>query len=254
MKIDLNCDVGESFGRYTLGSDAELMPLISSANIACGFHAGDPVVMRKTVQLAVAHGVGIGAHPGFPDLVGFGRRNLSLSSEELRNTMIYQIGALMGFARVFGITLQHVKLHGAMYNLAANDENMGAIIVDALLEIDERLILFGLVGSTLLKIARAAGLKAAREAFADRAYTEDSSLVSRQVPGAVITDSAHIAERVLKMATEKKVTTITGTEIDLEPDTICVHGDTSGAVEHLKHITAALNREGIEIVPVGSFL
>ena len=237
-----------------MGSDAEVMPLISSANIACGFHAGDPVVMRKTVQLAVAHGVGVGAHPGFPDLVGFGRRNLSLSSEELRNTMLYQIGALMGFARVFGITLQHVKLHGALYNLAANDEKMGASIVEALLAVDKHLILFGLAGSTLLKLARAAGLKAAREAFADRTYTEDGSLVSRQLSGAVFTDSSQITERVLKMVMEKKVTTITGTEIDLEPDTICVHGDTPGAVEHLKRITEALKREGVEIVPVGSFL
>lgn len=254
MKIDINCDMGESFGRYTLGLDAEMMPLISSANIACGFHAGDPVVMRKTVRMAVDHGVGIGAHPGFPDLPGFGRRKMSLSPEELRNTIIYQVGALMGFTQVFGISLQHVKPHGALYNMAANDEKIGIAIVDVLLELDEKLILFGLSGSQILKIARKTGLRVAQEAFADRAYHEDGSLVSRKVPGAVITDSSEIIDRVLKMTLEHKVAAITGTEIDLEPDTICVHGDTPGAVEHVKHITKTLRQEGIDIVPVRLFL
>jgi UPF0271 protein len=211
-------------------------------------------MMRKTVQMAVDHGVRIGAHPGFPDLGGFGRRNMSLSSEELRNMIIYQVGALMGFARVFGVALQHVKPHGALYNMSANDEAMGVTIVDALLELDENLILFGLSGSKILKIAREAGLKVAQEMFADRAYNEDGSLVSRKLPGAVITDSSEVAERTLKMATEKKVTAITGTEIDLEPDTICVHGDTPGAVEHVKRITEALKQEGVDIVPVSSLL
>jgi UPF0271 protein len=252
--IDINCDVGESFGRYTLGCDADVMPLISSANIACGFHASDPVVMRKTAQMAFEQGVSIGAHPGFPDLGGFGRRQMQLSFEELRDTIIYQVSALMGFAMIFGVSLQHVKLHGAMYNMAMNDENMGAAIVDALLEFDDNLIVFGLPGTTLLTLAHKAGLKVAREAFADRAYREDGTLASRTTPGAVITDSSVITERVLGIVLEKKITTITGAHIELEVDTICVHGDTPGAVEHVKRLNAALKREGIAIVPVKSFL
>ncbi len=254
MKIDINCDMGESFGRYTLGLDAEIISLISSANIACGFHAGDPVVMRKTVQLAVEHGVAIGAHPGYPDLAGFGRRNMDLSAGELRNAIIYQVGALMGFARIFQINVQHVKPHGALYNIAAGNEMMAHTIVDALLELDESLILFGLSGATILKIAQGSGLKVAREVFADRAYNADGSLVSRKQPGAVITDSSDVADRVLKMVKERKVTAMTGAEIDIEFDTICVHGDTSGAVEHVKHITNALKQERIEIAPIGTFL
>lgn len=254
MQIDLNCDLGESFGTYILGRDAEIIPLIGSANIACGFHAGDPCVMRKTVQLAVEHHVGLGAHPGFPDLQGFGRRNMSLSNDELRDTVIYQVGALMGFAKVFGATLQHVKPHGALYNMAANDRDMAKAIVDALLELDDNLILFGLPGTAMLDIAKRVGLNVAREVFADRAYNDDGSLVSRKIPGAVITDSSVVTDRVLKMVIDKKVTTINGTEIDLEIDTICVHGDTPGAVEHVRRMTEALKRAGVDIVPVRSFL
>ena len=252
--IDLNCDMGESFGRYRLGFDAEVMPLISSANIACGFHAGDPVVMRNAVQLAVERGVALGAHPGFPDLAGFGRRQMQLSVEELHNMLIYQIGALMGFARVFGASLQHVKPHGALYNMAAYDEKTGVTIVNAILELDQDLVVFVLAGSRLLKIVREAGLRVAREVFADRAYQDDGTLVPRQQDGAVITDSSAIVDRVLKMVLDRKVTTLTGTEIDLEADTICVHGDTPGAVEHIKRIVSALQQEGISITPAGSFL
>ena len=254
MNIDINCDMGESFGRYQLGLDAEMITLISSANIACGFHAGDPNVMRKTVQLAVEHGVGVGAHPGFPDLAGFGRRNMNMLADELRDAIVYQVGALMGFTQVFEAQIQHVKPHGAMYNMAAEDEGMSRTIVEALLKLNDQLILFGLSGAKILKIAQGAGLRVAREVFADRAYNDDGSLVSRTKPGAVITDSAQVAERVLQMVKERKVTTITGAEIDLELDTICVHGDTAGAVEHAKHITRALKQEGIEIAPVGTFL
>ncbi len=254
MKIDINCDMGESFGRYTLGLDSEIISLISSANIACGFHAGDSGVMRKTVQLAVEHGVGIGAHPGYPDLAGFGRRNMNLSTGELCDTIIYQVGALMGFAQVFDARVQHIKPHGAMYNMAAKDESMSRTIADALLTLDEHLILFGLSGSAMLKIARDMGVKIAREVFADRAYNEDGSLVSRKQPGALITDSSEVADRVLKMVKEKKITAITGTEIDLDLDTICVHGDTAGAVEHVRRITKLLKQEGIDIASVGTFL
>jgi UPF0271 protein len=254
MHIDLNCDMGESFGRYRLGFDTEVMPLISSANIACGFHAGDPVVMRHTVEMAAEHGVALGAHPGFPDLAGFGRRRMQVSSEELRNMLIYQVGALMGFAHIFDASLQHVKPHGALYNLAAYDERTGVAVVDAILELKQDLILFVLAGSRLLKIAREGGLRVAREAFADRAYQDDGTLVPRRQEGAVLTDTSAITDRVLKMVLNRKVTTITGTEIDLEADTICVHGDTPGAVTHIKTIHAALQREEISMVSAGSFV
>jgi len=254
MPIDLNCDVGESFGRYVLGGDVEVLPWITSANIACGFHAGDPGVMRKTVAMAVTHGVSIGAHPGFPDLVGFGRRAMALSSEELRDALIYQIGALMGFARVYGVRVQHVKPHGALYNLCANDERMGQVIVNALRELDPQLILFGLAGSRILSIARDAGLKAASEVFADRAYHADGSLVPRNVAGAVLTDPDVVAERVVSMVKNKQVTTINGDVIALEFETICVHGDTPDAAHLVKHITSTLRNAEILIAPVGSFL
>ena len=251
MPIDINCDMGESFGRYTLGLDAEMIPLISSANIACGFHAGDPSVMRKTVQLAVEHGVGIGAHPGFPDLAGFGRRNMNMLADELCDSIIYQVGALAAFAQVFGSTLQHVKPHGALYNMAANDESLAQAIAEALLKINPELILFGLAGAKILDVAQESGLRVAREVFADRAYNEDGTLVSRHQEGSVISDSESVAQRVLKMATDRKVVAISGAEIELEFDTVCVHGDTTGAVEHARKIVAALEKEGIEIAPIG---
>lgn len=242
--------MGESFGRYTLGLDKEIIALISSANIACGFHAGDPSVMRNTIRMAVDHNVGVGAHPGFPDLVGFGRRNMTMSRDELHDAIIYQVGALIGCAKSCGTTVQHVKPHGALYNMAANDETMASAIVDALTALDDRLILFGLPESALLDIGRRAGLRVAREVFADRAYNEDGTLVSRQQPGSVITDSAVVAERVLTMVKERKITAITGVEIALEFETICVHGDTTGALDHVKRITRTLIQEGITIAPV----
>ena len=250
MPIDLNCDMGESFGRYTLGCDAEVIPLISSANIACGFHAGDPVVMEKTVQLAAEHGVGIGAHPAFPDLVGFGRRDLHMSAVELRNAIIYQLGALHGFARIAGRPLRHVKPHGALYTLAANDDALSQTIVDAVTAFDESLIVFGLAGSSFLDIARKVGLRVAREAFADRAYTDAGTLVPRQQPDGVITDSSAIVERMLQMIEDHTVTSVTGTRIPLHIDTICVHSDTPGAVEHVRRMSEALCQAGITIAPV----
>ena len=246
--------MGESFGWYTLGLDSEIISLISSANIACGFHAGDPSVMCKTVQMAVEHGVGIGAHPGFPDLAGFGRRNMNMSSDELCDAIIYQVGALQGFARIFNATVQHVKPHGALYNMAANDESIAQAVVDAVLKFDEQLILFALSGARLIDIAQQSGLKVAREVFADRTYNEDGSLVSRNQPGSVISDSSEVTIRVLKMVREHAVTAITGTEIELDFDTICIHGDTTGAVKHAKHITQVLKQEGVEIAPVRTFL
>ena len=254
MNIDINCDLGESFGHYTLGNDAEMMTLISSANIACGFHAGDPSVMRQTIALALQHGLGIGAHPGFNDLAGFGRRNMHMEADELRDALIYQLGALHAFVRLAGATLQHVKPHGAMYNMAANDVTMARTIVNAVREFDARLIFFGLPGSKIITLAQEAGLRVAREVFIDRAYNDDGSLVPRTTPGAVITDPDEVAARVVKMVSERKVTTITGTELDLEFETICVHGDTPGALEHVKHIVQALKQAGMQIVPAGAFL
>ncbi len=245
--------MGESFGRYTLGRDSDLMTLVSSANIACGFHAGDPSVMHSTVRMAAEHGVGIGAHPGFPDLTGFGRRNLTMSAAELRDAIIYQVSALQGFARVFNTSVRHVKPHGALYNMAAEDDTMAHAVVDVLQQLDDSLILFGLPGSVLLNIAQHAGLRVAREVFADRAYTENGRLVPRNQPGAVITDVATVADRVLRMVTERKVTAITGIVIELEFETICLHGDTVGAVECARQITRVLRQEGIAIAPVGTF-
>ena len=204
--------------------------------------------------MAAEHGVGIGAHPGFPDLAGFGRRNLTMSADELRDAIIYQVSALQGFAQVFELPVQHVKPHGALYNMAAEDDTIAHVIVDALQQLDANLILFGLPGSRLLSIAQKEGLRVAREVFADRAYTENGRLVPRSQPGAVITNSAAVADRVLKMVTERKVTAITGVEIDLEFETICVHGDTAGAVKHATQITHVLQQEGVELVPVGNFL
>ncbi|GAK54404.1 hypothetical protein U14_05689 [Candidatus Moduliflexus flocculans] len=247
--IDLNCDMGESFGCYELGRDAEMMPLISSANIACGFHAGDPSVMRRTVSLAARHGVGIGAHPGFPDLAGFGRRDMRMEADELRDALIYQISALMGFAQALGTRVRHVKPHGALYNMAANDEPMARAIVTAISELDANLILVGLAGSQLLKIAQAGGLNAIGEVFADRAYHADGRLVSRKTPGAVLTDSAVVAERVVKMVNERKVTTLEGVECELDFETVCLHGDTAGAVEHARAIVERLRRDGVQIMP-----
>jgi UPF0271 protein len=254
MTIDLNCDMGESFGRYTLGCDADVMPLISSANIACGFHAGDPVVMNETVRLAVEHGVAIGAHPAFPDFAGFGRRKMHLSPSELHNAIIYQLGALQGFARIADAKLQHVKPHGALYTMAANDESMSQTIVEAIQTFDESLIVVGPAGSQFITMAGQAGLKVAGEVFADRAYEDDGTLVSRQRTEAVIIDSAAIVERVLRMVTEHNVTSVTGAEIPLKFETVCVHGDTPGAVEHVRRIASALRQAGITIAPAGTFL
>lgn len=248
--IDLNCDLGESFGRYVLGCDADVIPLISSANIACGFHAGDPVVMQATVQLAARHGVAIGAHPAFPDLAGFGRRDMRLSPEELRCAVMYQLGALSAFTQAAGVRLRHVKPHGALYTQAADDEALGRALVEAVAAFDDRLVVVGLSGSPFLALAHKAGLRVAHEAFADRAYTAAGALVPRRLPEAVITDSSAIVERVLQMVEERTVVSVGGTALPLKIDTICVHGDTPGAVEHVRRINAALRRHGIAITAV----
>ena len=249
--IDLNCDLGESFGRYTLGDDTAMMELITSANVACGFHAGDPMVMQRTVSLAIAHGVNIGAHPGYPDLQGFGRRTLSMTQEELRAMILYQLGALQSFARTIGVPLRHVKPHGALYNTAARDESVAEAIAQAVLDFDPSLMLLTLPGSTLAQAARALGLRVAREGFADRAYQADGTLVPRSHPNALITDAATVAARAVRMVTQHKVTAVTGEEISMQVETLCVHGDTPDAMGITQAVRQALEGTGVRIIPLG---
>lgn len=254
MNVDINCDMGESFGVYRLGSDEEMMAHITSANIACGYHGGDPIVMERTISLAKSHGVSVGAHPGFPDLVGFGRRNMELSPREVRNDLIYQVGALSAFAQIEGLSLQHVKPHGQLYNLTSKDEHMTRAICEAILALEKNLILVALSGSKMAEIASKSGLKIAREAFADRAYHKDGSLVSRKRQGSVIHDPERVAERVIRMVQEGKIQSIEGDLIDLEVDTICVHGDTPGAVQLAQTIRRKLQEAGIPVLSMGRFV
>jgi UPF0271 protein len=249
--IDLNADVGESFGAYALGADAALMHAITSANIACGFHAGDPGVMRETVTLAREHGVAIGAHPAFPDLVGFGRREMRLSAREVEDVVVYQIGALAGVAAAQGVALQHVKPHGALYNMAARDASLADAIARAVSSVDRSLILFGLPGSELLEAGSRLGLRTACEAFADRAYERDGTLLPRRQPGAVIHDPDAVVARAVGMARDRTVTAVDGTRVPLQVDTICVHGDTPDAATLAVKVRHALNAAGIDVAPIG---
>ena len=256
-KIDLNSDVGESFGNYKLGLDEEVIPLISSANIACGFHAGDPTVMRHTIAIAKKNGVAIGAHPGFPDLIGFGRRNLDASLEEIRDYVTYQIGALQAFTAAAGMTLQHVKPHGALYNMAVRDPAIWDAVAEAIAAVNARLILYVLAGmdrENLKAIGAKHGLRIAYEFFGDRAYNPDGSLVSRKEPGAVIHDGDIVAEKIVKMVKEGRVVCIDGTEIDMTADTICVHGDNPAALSLVQKIRATLQASGVDIAPPETFL
>jgi UPF0271 protein len=255
QKIDINCDLGESFGNFKIGHDAEIMPFITSANIACGFHAGDPIVMDTTVKLAKAHGVAVGAHPGFPDLMGFGRRDMKLSKEEVRNIIIYQIGALEAFTKAANTELQHVKPHGALYNAAAKNEAYAEAIIEAVQAVNPTLVLFVLANSKTAKIAAEANLRVAQEVFVDRAYNPDGSLVSRSTAGAVIEDARLVAERAVRMVKERKVTAVNGQTVRFDKvHTLCVHGDTLNAVELAKSVKKALLDANIEVTPVGSFV
>jgi UPF0271 protein len=254
MPIDLNCDMGESFGRYTIGNDEAMMSYITSANIACGLHAGDPLVMERTVRLAQAHGVGIGAHPGFPDLQGFGRRVMQLAPEEAEALVLYQVGALAAFAKAAGAELVHVKPHGALYNLAASDRSLAEAIARAVTRFSRQLILVGLANSLLVEAGLEAGLSVAREAFADRAYEADGSLRSRRLPGAVLEDPARATEQVVRIARDGLVVAYTGEEVPVQAETICLHGDTPTAVEIAKTIRGELEAVGIEVVPMGDFV
>ena len=245
VKIDLNCDLGESFGAYTIGMDDKVIPLISSCNIACGYHASDPLVMQKTVAMAAGAGIGIGAHPGYPDLMGFGRRNMTVSPAEAAAYVTYQLGALYAFAKAAGVPLQHVKPHGALYNMAGKDYKLALAIAKAVQAFDPSLILMGLAGSESVRAAQDIGLPVAREVFADRAYMPDGSLVPRSREGAVIHDEKVAISRVVRMVKEHKVTAIDGTDIEIVPDSICVHGDNEKALTFVTQIRSALAAEGV---------
>ena len=245
--IDLNCDIGESFGPWHLGQDEALLDLVSSANIACGWHAGDPATMAATVGRAVARGVALGAHPGLPDLQGFGRRTMALSPEEVRGLTLYQVGALAAFARAAGTRLRHVKAHGALYNMAARDRRLADAIAGAVRDFDPTLVLVGLSGSELLGAGRALGLSCQSEVFADRAYEPDGSLTPRGLPGAMIEDEALAVERVLRMALEGRVTCRGGVERELQADTVCIHGDQPRALAFARRLRTALEAAGVAI-------
>jgi len=240
VRIDLNADVGESFGAYAIGHDPGLMKSITSANVAAGFHAGDPSVLRATIRRAKQHGVAVGAHPSFPDLAGFGRREMNIPPREVEDLVLYQIAAVAGVAHVEGVTLQHVKPHGALYNMAARDAGLATAIARAVAAFSPSLILLGLPGSELLKAGKAAGLRVAGELFADRAYEPDGSLMSRKKPGAIIHDVDLVVARAVQMAKEGA------------GETICVHSDTPGADELAARIRAALQSSGIDVRPMGS--
>ena len=254
MKVDLNCDMGESFGRYRLGADEVMMPYITSANIACGYHAGDTLVMDRTVRLAAKHGVAVGAHPGFPDLMGFGRRAMQLSSEEIENYVLYQVGALAAFARAAGVELGHVKPHGALYNMAAKDMELSRAIVRGVARFSGEVIVVCLAGSATIEAAGEAGLRVAREGFADRTYNPDGTLRSRTLPGALIENPKAAAEQAIRMVRDGVVVAHTGLEIPLQVNTICVHGDSKGAVQIAVTLRTELEAAGIEVKPMGSFL
>jgi UPF0271 protein len=242
VAIDLNADVGES-----IGDDAGLLPFVSSANVACGFHAGNPAVMRSTVQLARHHGVAVGAHPGFQDLEGFGRRDVQLSAAELENLVAYQIGALAGVAATEGVRLSHVKPHGALYNMAARDAVMAEAIARAVRAVDPSLVLFGLSGSQLTAAGERAGLRVASEVFADRGYWPDGSLAPRGTPGAVMTEVPEVVRRAVGMARGHTVTCVDGSIFSVRADTICIHGDTPGAATLARAVREALRQAAIDV-------
>jgi UPF0271 protein len=251
----MNCDLGESYGAFKIGNDEKIMPHITSANIACGFHAGDPITMAQTLNLAKKHGVALGAHPGYPDLLGFGRREMRLTLEEIKNYTIYQVSALQGFAKIAGLNLQHVKPHGALYNTAVKDEETSRGIVDAIKALDRNLIIFAPPKSVLAKIATEEGLRVAYEFFADRAYNTDGSLVSRKQPNSIIMEPSVVLERTLKVLREGKVSALNGEIITLgKVHTICVHGDTPTAIKLTEVLKKELVKSGIEVVPVGKFI
>lgn len=247
LSVDVNADLGESFGNYIIGNDENIIPLISSANVACGFHASDPKVMLETVKLIKKSGVGLGAHPGFPDKEGFGRRYMDCTNEEIYSMVLYQLSALDGIARTVGVEMNHVKPHGALYNATFTDENLARVIAQAVKDFNPNLKLMGLSENNLVKAGEEIGLKVVHEVFLDRAYENDGTLVSRRKEGAMITDSKLAVERGIRMITEGKVETIDGQDIDIKADSICVHGDGEKALQFVKEIKKALEAKGIEV-------
>jgi UPF0271 protein len=247
MSIDLNCDLGESFGAYTIGSDEAVIPFITSANVACGFHAGDPLVMEKTVRLCKTAGVAVGAHPGFPDLIGFGRRNLAANPHEVKAYVLYQVGALAAFCKSVDVPLRHVKPHGALYNMAGKDPKLADAISEAIALADKNLILLALSGSEMIGSAKRFGLRCASEVFADRAYEEDGSLVLRSKPGSMIVDEELAIARVVRMAKTGVVESVSGKDIPIAAQSVCVHGDGAKALAFVQKIRAALNDSAISV-------
>ncbi|WP_114781436.1 LamB/YcsF family protein [Botryobacter ruber] len=247
LSVDLNCDLGESFGAYRLGNDADMLDLVTSANIACGFHAGDPSVMKKTVQLALAKQVAIGAHPGLPDLVGFGRREMAVTPEEVFDMVVYQAGALAAFVKAEGGTLHHVKPHGALYNMAAVNSGLAEAIAEAVYKLYPEAVLYGLAGSELVKAGKKLGLKTASEVFADRTYQQDGTLTSRRQPNALITDQEQAVKQVISMVKEGRVMSVQGTAVPIQADTICIHGDGPHAIPFARRIREALLAENIAV-------
>jgi UPF0271 protein len=245
--IDLNADIGESFGIFQMGNDEKLLSLISSANIACGFHAGDPSVMKKTVKLVLANNVAVGAHPGLPDLQGFGRRNIAISPEEAYDLVLYQVGALWAFVKAEGGVLHHVKPHGALYNMASTDTTLARAIAEAVCNLDPELLLYGLSGSELIREGEKAGIRTVSEVFADRTYQPDGTLTSRKSPDALINDPDEAITQVVHMINEGKVRTQAGNEIPIKAETICIHGDGSHAVDFAKSLHNRFKLEGISI-------
>ncbi len=249
MTLDLNSDLGEGFGHWSLGDDEALLGIVTSANVACGYHAGDPHIMRRVCFQAVHSGVAIGAQVGYRDLPGFGRRFIDIEPEALRDDVIYQIGALDAFARVAGSKVRYVKPHGALYNAIVHHEVQAAAVVEAVRDYDPALPVLGLPGSAWLRLAGEAGLTTVQEAFADRAYTPQATLVSRRLPGAVLHDPEEIAERCVAMATGKPIKDIEGGDLTISPGSICVHGDTVGAVQIARKVREALGEAGVDVQP-----
>lgn len=253
-KLDINCDMGESFGAYTLGNDADILDVITSANIACGYHAGDAATMHQTVAAALSKGVAIGAHPGLPDLLGFGRRNMDITAQEAYDIVVYQIGALNGFVKALGGRMQHVKAHGALYNMAAVNSTLAEAIAEAVYQVNPDLILFGLSGSELIRAGVKIGLRTASEVFGDRTYQQDGTLTPRRNPDALIRDGETSANQVIRMVKERKVGTQQGMDVDIQADTVCIHGDGATALELARHLRTSLADAGIVVQAISETL
>lgn len=250
LSIDLNCDMGESFGPWVMGQDTDVLPLVSSANIACGFHAGDPGTMRKTVAAAIGNGVSLGAHPGLPDLSGFGRRAMDITPQQAYDMVVVQVGAMAATAASQGARLHHVKAHGALYNMAVRDLGLARALAQAVRDVDPSLVFYALASSDMARVASEVGLAVAHEVFADRSYQPDGSLTPRSRPDAMIEDPEQSIQQVLRMITEGRVVAVDGTSVEVRADTLCIHGDQPGAVVFAKAIRAALQQAGIEVRPV----